>query len=467
VKTIRLAIAAIATLSVCHDARAQTATTLQVMPGIPAAQRLQASQTQSTAAADQQEQSADGAAPQHLTLEDAEKLAIANHPRIQASGYIAAAAKARVTEARSAYYPHAYGSVTGVEAGNNSRIAAGALNNPIIYNRFADGVTVDQLVTDFGRTHELVKSSKLHAQAEETSVTTSRADVLLQVDAAYFGVLKAQSVLEVADETVKTRQLVSDQVTALEQNKLRSGLDVTFANVNLEQAKLLLVQAQNDLEASYADLSAALGYADQRKFQLAEQPTPPPPPTDLNSLLAAAMKNRPELVSQQLDVNSAQSYATAERDLWLPTISATGVAGLTPFREDTLAPRYAAAGFNVNIPIFNGRQFNALHAEAKAQANAQSQNLRELQDAVARDVRKAWLNAKSGYQKLNLTRQLLDQANQALDLAQQRYKLGLSSIVELSQAQLNQTQAQIEQASAKYDYETEISSLNFQVGALQ
>jgi outer membrane protein len=312
-----------------------------------------------------------------------------------------------------------------------------------------------------------VKSSKLHAQAEDANVTASRADVLLQVDTAYFGVLKAQSVLEVASETVKTRQLVSDQVTALEQNKLRSGLDVTFANVNLEQAKLLLVQAQNDLEASYADLSVALGYADQRNFQLAEQPTPASPPPDLNSLLAQALKNRPELASQQLDVNSAQSYATAERDLWLPTVSATGVAGLTPFRVDALSPRYAAAGFNVNIPIFNGRQFNALHAEAEAQANAQSQNLRGLQNDVARDVRKAWLNANSGYQKLNLTRQLLDQANQALDLAQQRYKLGLSSIVELSQAQLNQTQAQIEQASAKYDYEAEVSSLNFQIGALQ
>ena len=442
-------------------AAAQTAAALHAMPGIPAGEAQQAAQSQSQPARTQEP------APQNLTLDEAEKIAIANHPRIQSSAYIAAAAKARVTEARSAYLPHAYGSVTGVEAENNSRITAGALNNPIIYDRFADGVTVDQLVTDFGRTHELVKSSKLHAQAEEANVNVSRADVLLEVDTAYFGVLKAQSVLQVATETVKTRQLVSDQVTALEQNKLRSGLDVTFANVNLDQAKLLLVQAQNSLEASYAELSAALGYADQRRFQLAEQPTPAAPPADFAVLLAEAVKNRPELVSQKLDVDSAQSYATAERDLWLPTISATGVAGLTPFREDTLAPRYAAAGFNVNIPIFNGRQFNALHAEAKAQANAQTQNLRELQNAVARDVKKAWLSANSGYQRLSLTQQLLDQANQALDLAQQRYKLGLSSIVELSQAQLNQTQAQIEQAGAKYDYEAEISSLNFQIGALQ
>jgi outer membrane protein len=407
------------------------------------------------------------AATQSLTLQEAEKIAIQNHPQVQAATYLAAAAKAQVTEARSEYYPHAYGSVTGVKAETNSRVAAGALNNSIIFSRFADGVTVQQLVTDFGRTHELVKSSNLHAKAQEENVTTSRADVLLQVDAAYYNCLKAQAVLQVAEETVKDRRLVSDQVTEMEKNKLKSGLDVSFANVDLAQAELLLVQAQNDLQASYAELSAALGSADQKTFQLADQPLPPAPPSDLSVLIAEAMHNRPEIISQQLDVSSAQSYATAERDLWLPTISAVGTAGLTPYRVEELGSRYAAAGFNVNIPIFNGRQFNALHAEAKSESNARQQFLRDLQDAVVRDVRKAWLNANSGYQRLALTQQLLDEANQALDLAQQRYKLGLSSIIELSQAQLNATQAQISQASAKYDYAAQLSALNYQVGLLQ
>lgn len=407
------------------------------------------------------------AASQSLTLQEAEKIALQNHPQVQAATYLAAAAKAQVTEARSAYYPHAYGSVTGVIAETNSRVAAGALSNSIIFSRFADGVTVQQLVTDFGHTHELVKSSNLHAKAQEENVTTSRADVLLQADAAFYNCLKAQAVLQVAEETVKDRRLVSDQVTELERNKLKSGLDVSFANVDLAQAQLLLVQAQNDLQASYAELSAALGFADQKTFQLADQAVPPAPPGDLSVLIAEAMHNRPEIISQQLDVSSAQSYATAERDLWLPTISAVGTAGLTPYRAEELGSRYAAAGFNVNIPIFNGRQFNALHAEAKAESNARQQFLRDLQDAVVRDVHKAWLNANSGYQRLALTQQLLDEANQALDLAQQRYKLGLSSIIELSQAQLNATQAQISQASAKYDYGAQLSALNYQVGLLQ
>jgi outer membrane protein len=403
---------------------------------------------------------------QYLTLAEAEKIALQNHPQIQVATYLASAAAARVQQARAAYYPQAYGSLTGVDAQRNSRVAAGGLNNPIIFERYSNGVTVGQLLTDFGRTHELVKSSNYLAQARQEDVAATRADVLLQVDQAYFAVLKTQSVLQVAEKTVNTRQLVADQIGALAKNKLKSGLDVSFANVDLAQAQLLLVQAQNDLQAASADLSTALGYSALRTFRLAEEALPVAPPADLAQLLQQALQNRPELISQRLDVNAAKSYATAERDLWFPTITAVGTAGLTPSGADQLAPRYAAAGFNVNIPLFNGHLYGALRSEADSQAQAQQQYLRTLQDRVVRDVQKAWLNANSAYQRLSLTDQLLKNAMQALDLAQERYKLGLSSIIELSQAQLNETQAEIAQAGAKYDYEAQFSALNYQVGRI-
>ncbi len=401
-----------------------------------------------------------------LTLRQAEQIALQNHPQIQAAVNMAAASEAQVTQARAAYYPTVYGSATGAYAENESRIGAGALNNPVIYDRFAEGVTAGQLVTDFGRTHEIVKSSNLHAKAQQENVVTTRADVLLQVDQSYFAVLKAQAVLAVAQQTVKARQLVSDQVTELEKNKIKSGLDVSFANVDLAQAQLLLIQAENDVDASFAQLSDALGYSDARTFVLAEEPAPSVPPAALPEIIQQALRDRPELIGQRFDATAAHSYATAERDLWLPTISAVGTAGLIPFRQDALSPRYAAAGFNVNIPLFNGHLFGALHTEAKEQAEAQDQYLRGLQNRIVRDVRVAWLSANSGFQRLSVTQQLLAQANLAVDLAQSRYKLGLSSIVELSQAQLNQTQAQIAQASAKYDYEAQLSALDYQTGAL-
>jgi outer membrane protein len=410
-----------------------------------------------------------GQGVQDLTLLDAEKIALLNHPQIQAATFEAEVATAQTQAARSAYYPQAYGSLTGAVAEHNSRIAAGALNNPIVFDRFANGVTVGQLITDFGRTHELVKSSSLHAKSEQENITTTRSGVLLQVAQAYFGVLKSQALLRVANETVNARQTVADQVGAMAKEKLKSGLDVSFANVDLAQAQLLLIQAQNDLQASLAQLSAALGYADLHIFRLAEEPLPAAPPVDVAQLIQEALRDRPELISQRLQVNADQSFATAERDLWLPTISAVGVAGLVPVSQAELspAPRYAAAGFNVNIPLFNGHLFGALRSEATGQANAQERYLQDLQNRIIRDVRTAWLNANSTFQRLAVTEQLLAEATQARDLAQERYKLGLSSIVELSLAQLNLTQAEITEAGAKYDYQAQTSVLTYELGHLR
>ena len=122
---------------------------------------------------------------------------------------------------------------------------------------------------------------------------------------------------------------------------------------------------------------------------------------------------------------------------------------------------------NVTVPLTNGNLYSARRAEANFRATAELQSLQDMENRVARDVRVAWLDLQTGRQRLGLTDQLLAQATDALDLAQERYNLGLSSIVELTQAQLNQTRAQIEQASARYDYQARNASLRFQTGALK
>jgi outer membrane protein len=80
-------------------------------------------------------------------------------------------------------------------------------------------------------------------------------------------------------------------------------------------------------------------------------------------------------------------------------------------------------------------------------------------------VKTAWLAANTARQRMSVTAELLKQASTALDLAQTRYQLGLSSIVELSQAQLQQTQAQIDEANARFEYEADLAALRFQSGS--
>src|SRR4029078_12106833 len=102
------------------------------------------------------------------------------------------------------------------------RIAAACLNNPTILDRFAAGFSATQLVTDFGRTDNLVKGQLLRADAQEQDVETRRAGVLLAVDRAYYAALGAPAVLKVAQQTVDERQLVVDQVTTLAASNLKS-----------------------------------------------------------------------------------------------------------------------------------------------------------------------------------------------------------------------------------------------------
>src|SRR6266567_6701572 len=192
---------------------------------------------------------------QRLTLRDAESIALSHHPQIQSARFSALAEGQVAREVRSAYFPHASGALTGAGAESGSRIAAGFLNNPIILNRYSNGIAVDQLITDFGRTRHLVESAGLRAQAAGEETQTKQEDVLLQVNQAYFAALRAQTVLRVAQQTVEQRQLIVDQVTALEKSRLKSGLDLSFAKVNLAQAEPLLAQAQNDVQAGYAQLS--------------------------------------------------------------------------------------------------------------------------------------------------------------------------------------------------------------------
>jgi outer membrane protein len=406
-------------------------------------------------------------APVNLTLAQAEQLAIANNPAIASSNFTARAAGQVPFEYSAAFKPTVTGNATGVGADGGSRIAAGALNNPTVYSRVAAGLTLNQMVTDFGRTSNLVKSSKLHADAQNQTAASVRAQIVLEVDRAYFNLQRAQSVRTIAQQTVAARQLISDQVTQLAENKLKSKLDVSFANVNLAQAKIDDAASENDVRAAEAQLATAMGLPSEQRFTLSEEPVPAAPPAEDGDLVREAIQQRPELASLRADAEAAQKFLQAEKDLNRPRIDLIGVAGLVPAGDVQVPNRYGAAGANVTIPILNGGLFKARQNEAALRALAAKSDVDDLQNRVVRDVRVAYLNASTAYQRIALTDQLLQQARLALDLAQGRYQLGLSSIVELSQAELSLTSAQIAYASAKFDYQTQHAVLQFQIGTLR
>jgi outer membrane protein len=406
-----------------------------------------------------------------LTLQQAEQMALKNHPQVKAAQFEVNYAKQQIIESRSAYYPDVTGEITGSQGNNLARIGAGDLSASRLFDRFGQGVVINQLITDSGRTPNLVSSSRLEANAAAQSAQATRYDVLLQVNHAYFDVLHAQAVVRVAEQTVSARQLLSDKVTELARNSLKSQLDVSFAEVNVSEAKLLLLRAKDSVQQTLAELGRAMGSDVPANYQLADEPLPPGPPATSDPLVLQAVNNRPELAGLRLSRDAAYKFAAAEKDLARPTVSLIAVGGLVPFiNTPNSAPiplEYEGVAANVSIPVFNGHLFSARREAALQRAKESDQRLIDEQQRLERDVRVAWASANDAFQRLDVTAQFVSQAALALDLAQGRYNLGLSSIVELTQAQLNLTQAEIENLNAKYDYLTQNAALQYTVGLLR
>lgn len=404
----------------------------------------------------------------NLTLAQAEQLALKAHPRIASAALSAAAFGKTVSEAKSAYYPAASLNVTAIAANDQTTLAAGNLQTSSLNSRFASGVNVVQLVTDFGRTSHLVSVASLRYQAANDNVLNVRAHILLSVQRAYFGVLGADSVLQAAKATLQNRQLTLRQVSTLAQSSLRSTLDVAFAQVLVSEAQLAVDQAENDAQSSRAALAATLGSDNFPNYILEDQPVPSALSPDVQMFVTEALRDRPDFNLLKRNRDAAYQFAQAEKKLSYPTVSLLATAGAIPEHDHTI-PRdnYEAAGVNINIPVINGGLFAARRTEALLRAQAADNDVKDLSIQISRDVRVAWLNADTAFRRLDVTAQLVEQSRKAVHLAQARYEAGLGSIVELNQAQLSELSAEINSAAAKYDFLSRRAELDFTTGSLR
>ncbi len=414
-------------------------------------------------------QGQDSAAPsQALTLAQAEATALANQPRMLAAMQRARAVEEQIHETRSGYFPTIGFNATGVRVADpGTAIAAGNITTSSISDRFAYGGNLTQLVTDFGRTSALASQARDQAAAQQDMATLTHAQVRLNVRDAYYQVLGAEAVLRAAEAALANRQLVARQLTELAKSQLRSTLDVQFAEVLVNQTELAVVQAQSAVGQQRARLATAMGLQQPVSAALSDvAPSSEPLPPALDDLLRQAQEQRADLGAAEEQQHAAERFAAAERRLSYPTLNVLAAAGQIPYHDYTLHDSYAAAGFNLNIPVFNGGRFAAERAQAAHEATATAQDARQLSLEVSEQVRDAWYRASEAYQSIAVTDRMVSTSKEALRLAHDRYEAGLGSIVELNEAQLNETSAEIDAADAVYSYLARRAQLDFTTGQL-
>lgn len=404
-----------------------------------------------------------------LGLDEAIEMALQQHPTIHVANAGLKAAQARTEQTRSLYYPQVYANFATAAgaAGINPRFVtpAGALLRENL-SQYTGGVIANQRLYDFGFTSNLVESSERAAGAQEEDIKARRALVELNVQRTYLGSLKQRRLVQIAEDTIRVRGAIKSQIEALYRQQLKSKLDVDFVQVELTNAESALVKARNGLKASFAELNRAMGVAVSDDYVLEDISTEFRPLPPLGSLIERS-RLHPELKKAQEQRRSAEAKLTATKRQYLPTISAVASAGDlelfdTDHRQRTGAWWAASAG--VSLPLFTGFSIENQVAEAKAQQAAADASITDIEQILTQQVTATYLDLHSLAQQIKLAEELVKTATEALQLARERYKLGLGSVVELTQAEVSLTATQTRLAESQYDYKIAEVTLAYAVG---
>ncbi len=409
--------------------------------------------------------------PPRLTLQQAIQTALDKHPALQSATFAVQGAEARTKQAESPYYPQ----VGGTAVQTNGSLRANALFRPsgslIEPNRsdFSVGVTASQTVYDFGQTASRVDAQRSDRVRAEKDVMTRRAEVILGVERAYFNVLKRKRLVEIAEQTVREREVLKQQVETLYRNQLKSKLDFGLIQVQLSDAEFLVIRARNDSAAAFADLNNAMGVGGPAAYTLEEMPVKVEPPRALDDLVGEAMDRRPELLALKERIRTAEHRIRAANTTNFPTFQVIGGAGDTEHisnRPNLQEGGWWAVGGVVSVPLFTGFLIQNQVAEATAQQRETQAIYLTAAQNVQLQVKDSFLDVVTLIPQIKVAEQQVSIARESLSLAGQRYKLGLSSIVEVTQSEVAVTSAETRLAETQYDAKIAEARLRYAVGGI-
>jgi outer membrane protein len=397
-----------------------------------------------------------------LGYDTAIRIGIDRHPLIRRSKEAASAAGAVTGQAEARFYPelNAYAIQTGGTVRPLSAFnVAGAQNKPTSYIESA-GFRADQLIYDFGQTAHRVLAERASQAAAEKDIQTHKATVILKVQQAYIDCLRQRRLVEIAEETVRERGVLRDQIATLYKRELKSKLDLDFISVELRNAEVQLLQAKNELRAAFAALNAAMGVQGPEDYTLEDLPAAAALSGTLETLMARAMEDRPELLSSNDRIKQADERLSSARALYLPTIAAQGMYGVIHFSDAPLN-QYAGShpgqtnlwwgvGATVSVPIFTGFLIESHVAEAREQKYKVEQKRIDLANNIALEVTDAYLALQAARKQIAVEEKEVASARSALILAKERYRLGLASIVEVTTATTTLLSAEVRLSDARY-----------------
>jgi outer membrane protein len=414
-----------------------------------------------------------------LTLQEAVEIALSHHPSLLSSRGTLQVNEARVGEARSNYLPqvNALGTFTRATANFapstqssqslsqpsqsvNQQLAPPPSNDT--NDNYTATVGLRQLIFDFGKTTAQMESARENLRGSSWDDESSRQNVVVNVKVAYFGLLQAQRLVQVQEETVQQFEQHLEQAEGFYRAGTRTRYDVTTAKVNLTNAQLELIKARNAQEVARVTLANAMGVPDRPIDKLEDLLSFKKVEITEDQAIQEALANRPELLSLSAQRRSAEaSIRSAKRD-YFPVLN--GFADYTWRGQDYPLVWNWDVGLSLSFPLYSGSLTSYQVAEARSNLIVAGANEEASRQNILLEVHQAFSNLRDAEERVQTSNVVVGQAEENLDLANGRFQAGLGTTVEQTDAQVLLTNAKTAQLQALYDYRVAAAQMQKAVG---
>ncbi len=394
-----------------------------------------------------------------LNLDRCIQIALLKQPSILASYYTVEANRNRVGEALSNYYPQigASGGYSRYSSTGTLTQVNGMLLGTGYFNQYTSSVNLSQNIYDFGKTSSQVKIQKINLDSAGADLETSKEQIVLNVRQAYYAVIQAARNRAVADESVGQYKQHLDQSRGFYEVGTKPRYDVITAEVNLSNAKLNLITADNALKIARVNLNNAMGVPDAPAYSVEDSLAFDKYEITLEEALSRAMANRPDIKSLALRSSAAEESVQLAKTGFYPAL--TGSASYN--WEGTKFPLDNGwnVGVAVSVPIFSGFLTKHQVGEAVANLNVARANEEALRQSVVLDVQQSYLNLKQAEDSIATAELAVRQATENLDIVNGRYAAGVGNPVEVTDAQIVYSNSKLAYIQALTNYNDAHASL--------
>ena len=397
-----------------------------------------------------------------ITLEDCIKFALGNNPKIRAAIEEISASDARIKQSWSNYFPNLNWTTNGAKTRNLLFSDAIGARDATYTLYYLGQISVSQMIYDFGVTQNQVTIKKLAYKSSQETLTSVVNEVIKQTKDAYYSLLLAYDDKKVKEDNVQKFELFYNQARAYYEIGTNPKVDVTIAEVNLSNAKLQLIQADNQINVAMANLNNVMGLPYMTKFNVQERLKYADCDITLEDAMSIADESRPDLKVAKLQVEQARQQLKLMKKQYLPKITAQGsyaIGGSQP----TKSYGYSFGGY-LDFPTVNGMLINQQIKEAKANYSKQMANATSTENDIRLEIQKAYLTLVEKKNQIPVAFLGMKQAKENYDISFGRYKVGEASPTEMKDAQVSYLNSQISYYNALYQFNSAKAGLEKAIG---